>query len=165
MTEQLTYQPLAQLHAAKLYEALGHPSVHHFIDAKDFLTQISVAEFIDRVNRGPQKDSRDTWLNVVCFLGDDLIGLVQATLHGDWAEIAFLFSPNFQGRGYATEAVTWLIDHIHDTRDISEFWATTVPENKRSIALLMRTGFLEVEVLEREVLSYDPGDLVFKRSP
>jgi len=163
MTEQLTFEPIAHIHAAKLYVALGHPSVHQFINSKDFLTPRAVIDFIDRVSFGPQKDSSDEWLNVVCLLEEKVIGLVQATSHGDWAEIAYLFDPTFQGKGYATEAVTWLIDHLHETRNIREFWATTVPENKRSIALLMRTGFLESDVSEREILSYDPGDIVFKR--
>ena len=163
-SKRLTFEIIAQLHGAKLYEALGHPDVHQFIDSKDFLSLQSISDFINRVSRGPQMDSSDEWLNVVCFLEHKVIGLVQATLHGDWAEIAFLFSPTFQGKGYATEAVTWLINFLHEDRKIAEFWATTVPENRRSIALLMRTGFLEGEVSEREILSYDAGDLVYKRT-
>ena len=162
-SERLKFEPIDSIHASKLYVALHHSSVHQFIDSKDFLTLQSVIDFIERVSRGPQKNSSDEWLNVVCFLGDEVIGLVQATVHNDWAEVAFLFDPTFQGKGYATEAVTWMIDHLGDTRNIREFWATTVPENERSIALLIRAGFLESEFLEREVLSYDPGDLVFKR--
>ena len=159
----LTFEHIAQIHAAKLYEALRDPSVHQFINSKDFLTQRSVFDFIARVTQGPERDSGDRWLNVACFLGDEVIGLVQATVHGDWAEIAFLFDPTFQGKGYATEAVSWMIDHLRDTPNIREFWATTVPRNERAIALLIRTGFLESKILERALLSYDPGDLIYKR--
>ncbi len=162
-SKRLIFEPLARTHASRLYEALSHPSVHQYIDATSYSSEAAITNFIERVLRGPDAESTDEWINIVCLLGDALIGQIQATVHNDWAEIAFLFDPTFQGKGYATEAATWLIDHLHETRNISEFWATTVQENKRSIALLMRTGFLENEVLERDVLSYDPGDLVFKR--
>lgn len=162
-SKRLKYEPITRIHAAKLYEALRHPSVHQFIHSKDFSTLESVTDFIDRVGRGPKEDLNGEWINIVCFLNDEVIGLIQATLHGMWTEVAFLFSPTFQGKGYATEAVTWLIDYLHDDRKMTEFWATTVPENKRSIALLLRMGFLESEVLEREIFSFDPGDLIFKR--
>ena len=162
-SKRLNFKPIDSIHAAKLYEALHHPSVHQFIDSKDFLTLQSVIDFIHRVGRGPKENSNDDWINIVCFLNDEVIGLIQATIHGTWAEVAFLFSPTFQGKGYASEAVTWMIDHIRATRSIREFWASTVPENERSIALLLRTGFLESKSLDREPLSYAPGDLVFER--
>ena len=161
---RLTFEPLAIAHASRLYDALNHPSVHQYIDATSYRSEAAITNFIERVNRGPDGESTDEWINIVCLLDDSLIGQVQATVHSEWAEIAFLFDPTFQGKGYASEAVAWLIDHLHDTRGIREFWATTVPENRRSIVLLNRTGFFEREALEREVLSYDPSDLVFRRN-
>lgn len=162
-SERLIFEPLSRVHASSLYNALNHPSVHQYIDATSYRSEAALTNFIERVNRGPEGESTDEWINVVALLGGALIGQIQATVHNDWAEIAFLFDPTFQGNGYATEAVKWLIDHLGETRNIREFWATTVPENERSIALLERTQFVESEVRQREMLSYDPGDLVFKR--
>ena len=66
----LTLEHIAHIHTAKLYEALRDPSVHQFINAKDFLTQYSVINFIARVTRGLEKDLSDWWLNVAYFSGD-----------------------------------------------------------------------------------------------
>lgn len=163
-SERLVFEPISISHATKLNETLRHPSVHEFIDAGDFESLEAITKFIERVGNGPQKPSDEKWRNYVCFLNDELVGLLQATLHGDWAEIAYLFSPHFQGKGYASESVQWLLGYLGKAENIKEFWATTVPENLRSVALLHRIGFIEVHTWDREINSYDPGDKVFKRT-
>jgi len=161
-SKQLKFEPVVLAHAEKLFAALGDSRVHQYIDSKDFLSLQSVADFINRVSNGPQEKSNDEWLNLVCFLDDEVIGLIQATLHRDWVEIAYLFSPSFQGKGLAAESVEWLIAHVKTRYGIGEFWATTSVDNVRSIALLKRTGFIEVQTWQRDISSYDPGDAVFQ---
>ena len=162
-SERLVFEPISKNHATKLYEALGHPSVHEFIDSEDFQSLETITRFIERVGRGPQQPSTDKWLNVVCLLDERLIGLLQATIHGDWAEIAYLFDPRFQGEGYASEGVQWLLTSLRETEGVKEFWATTTPMNVRSISLLNRMGFSEVKTWQKVIASYDPGDSVFQR--
>lgn len=101
----LIFEPLSRVHASSLYNALNHPSVHQYIDATSYRSEAALMNFIERVNRGPEGESTDEWINVVALLGGALIGQIQTTVHNDWAEIAFLFDPTFQGNGYATETV------------------------------------------------------------
>lgn len=161
-SKRLNFQPVNQTHVSDLFAALGHSSVHEFINSEDFQNKNSIEQFIERVTQGP-KDSNDRWLNFVCYLQEEVIGLVQATVHGSWAEIAYLFNPSFQGKGFATESVLWLVAQLHKEFEIDELWATTTPKNIRSVALLRRAKFTEVQIWERDISSYDNGDLVFRR--
>jgi RimJ/RimL family protein N-acetyltransferase len=107
-------------------------------------------------------DSGESWLNFVALIGTQVIGHIQATLVESRAEIAYVFSPVVSGKGYATQATQWLIGHIGEAKGICDFWATTDPQNLKSIRLLKRCGFLETSVPAHGLLSYDEGDLVFR---
>ena len=84
-------------------------------------------------------------------------------MHGQLAEIAYLFDPAVAGQGYATEAVEWLLGHLAGEHGVTEVWATTDPGNDASVRLLRRTGFAQVDEVHPDVGSYDEGDLVFRR--
>jgi GNAT superfamily N-acetyltransferase len=73
-----------------------------------------------------------------------LIGRVEATLTQDWAETAYLFAPRHWGQGYATEAMTAFQNELRRNEQVTEFWATTTPQNTRSIALLERLGYQQM---------------------
>lgn len=90
-----------------------------------------------------------------------LVGRIEATCYGRWAEIAYVFGPTYWGHGYATEASRWLLGYLSAALAIDEVWAAAHPENARSHRLLIRLGFRSVPKPERLLGSYDPGDLVF----
>lgn len=107
------------------------------------------------------------WLNVAVRLAGtkELIGRLEATVHNNLAEVAFLYSPAHWGHGYASHGLNWLIDHLRSYKNISSLWATTHPKNARSAALLLKCGYVQVATPGLPVLySYDDGDLVFRRS-
>jgi RimJ/RimL family protein N-acetyltransferase len=84
---------------------------------------------------------------------------LEATSYGAWAEIAYLVGPAYQHRGYAREAVRWLVDHLR-ANGVVEIWAAAHPDNARSIALLEALGFSRAAPA-RQIGSYDPGDVVY----
>jgi RimJ/RimL family protein N-acetyltransferase len=90
------------------------------------------------------------------------IGRIEATLHeDDWAEVAYLLGPAYQGRGDATRAMRWLLAHLRDL-GATDVWAAIHPANARSIALARRLGFTAAPLPPARPLgSYDPGDAVF----
>jgi RimJ/RimL family protein N-acetyltransferase len=71
---------------------------------------------------------------------DLLIGDVGIHLEGDRAEIGFTFAPEFQGHGYATEAVRAVVDLLRK-RGICEVIGIVDARNASAIALLRRAGF------------------------
>jgi len=118
---------------------------------------------LERVAAGPPAGSGDVWLNFAVRREARLVGRLESTVHGQLAEIAYLFDPAASGRGYATEAVQWLLGHLHEAHGVTEVWATTDPGNDASIRVLGRTGFTRVDEVHPDVGSYDEGDLVFRR--
>jgi len=65
------------------------------------------------------------------------------------AQIGFTFSPAYQKQGYATEAVTGLLDYLFGERRLHRVTATCDIENNASIRLLERLGMRrEAEFIE-----------------
>lgn len=57
------------------------------------------------------------------------------------AEIGFTLAPEHQGRGFASEAVARLLDHVFATLKLHRVVAVTDCENGAAVALLERLGF------------------------
>jgi RimJ/RimL family protein N-acetyltransferase len=57
------------------------------------------------------------------------------------AEIGFTFASAHQGRGYATEAVRGVLDHLFRERGLRRVSAECDARNARSARLLERVGF------------------------
>jgi len=72
-----------------------------------------------------------------------LIGDVGVNLHDNrmQAEIGFTLAAAYQGRGYATEAVRRVLDHLFTDRGLHRVSAECDARNVRSARLLERVGF------------------------
>lgn len=165
-TERLRIEPLDLVHAPGLFAALDDERVGTFIGGPDVTTLERLRERIVALRQGPSADSGQEWLNWAVALAPDgpIVGRLEATRHAPGGhsvgEIAYVFGPAWWGRGFATEATRWLVDHLHRDRGITELWATVAPGNTSSSGLLERLGFTRAEPIDG-LLSYDDGDLVF----
>lgn len=72
-----------------------------------------------------------------------LIGDMAVILKDDGAqaEIGFSLMPENQGKGYATEAVTAIIDHLFYVIGLHRIFASVDPDNRKSIKLIENLGF------------------------
>jgi ribosomal-protein-alanine N-acetyltransferase len=155
-TERLLVEPIAHAHAAGLVEALAHPEVAAYLPAPDATTVEAMHARIDRLATPPAGES---WLNFAILRDGVVIGRLEATSYGAWAEIAYLVGPAYQRQGYAREAVRWLVDHLRGL-GVVEVWAAVHRDNARSIALLEALGFSRSDPT-RPLGSYDTGDVVY----
>jgi RimJ/RimL family protein N-acetyltransferase len=73
-------------------------------------------------------------------------------------EIGYSLFPEFQRQGYATEAVRGLLEWAFAHRDVQYVIAETLPDLHPSIAVLRRTGFVQVPE------SSEAGVLRFKKT-
>ena len=114
-----------------------------------------------RAGEPPQR-----WLNYAMRLSSSgaCVGLLQATVHGGIAEVAYLLAPAYWGLGLAEEGLQWLHGELGRICPEARCWATTLPANERSWRLLERCGYVRVEPATAPALmSYDEGDWVFYR--
>jgi len=160
-SSRLRYEALGHEHADALVDALDDARVGEYIGGPDVSTVAALHERIDLLAQGPGRPG-ETWWNFVAIRSVDgaLVGRLEATVYGEWAEIAYVFDPDQWGRGYATEGTQWLIDHLAEN-GVHELWAAVQPENVRSVRLLQRLGFLTMNRPGRQMGSFDAGDLVF----
>ncbi len=167
MPSRTEYTPLTVTEIEELVPVLHSADVFEFIGGmpprSDFILGLQRA-----LMGPPAKCVGEHWINYAVRLIDtgELIGRVEATVHDDIAEVAFLYNPAFWGRGYATEGLLWLHQHLQGThKQVSAFWATVHRKNVRSAALLQRAGYARVATHGLPLLySYNEGDVVFCRS-
>ena len=56
------------------------------------------------------------------------------------AEIGFTFGPEYQGQGFATEAVSAILDYVFDDLEAHRVIGSADARNTRSMALMKRLG-------------------------
>ena len=166
-TERLWIEPMRPAHAAALHAALDHPEIAEALGEPDVTTVEALVARIGAVTTGPADRPGERWWNFAVGLREQpetVVGRLEATTLGDWGEVAYVFDPRRWGRGYATEGVTWLVDHL-EAEGIGELWACVSPVNDRSSRLAERCGFSRVDTWTRPLPSYDDGDVVLVRRP
>ncbi|MEM6750851.1 MAG: GNAT family N-acetyltransferase [Planctomycetota bacterium] len=168
-SERLTYEKLRRDHAAELFPLLSDPQVYAHIEGDPPASLDALARKYAAIAAGPQRPeiANQTWRDCCVRRSDtgQAIGVVEATVIGDTAEIAYLFGVTSWGYGYAHEAMTWYHAWLAEQSPIASYWATILPTNQRSIRLAQRLGYTRVEdeSLWPDLRSYDPGDWVYAK--
>ena len=161
-TQRLVVANVTVADAGDYAVAFGDRESARFLGSPDPGDAVEWASQIARWTAGAPKGSTDEWLNFSVRLqefGRPLVGRLQATVHGFWAEVAWVFSSAQWRRGYATEAGRWLVAHLAD-RGIDTIVASVDPGNRASVGLLNRIGFSLTEIPGLVPDSYDSGDFV-----
>jgi RimJ/RimL family protein N-acetyltransferase len=162
----IVYAPLQMSDVDELVAVLLNDAVYEFIggqpSADDFKAGLSHAV------QGPSVDRpQERWLNFSVRLASSgqLIGRLEATLHHQLAEVAFLYGPQWWGHGYATNGLLWLHRHLRADPSVIMLYATVAPTNTRCAALLRRCGYVHMPAKALPLLyTYDAGDDVFSCS-
>ena len=137
-TARLVLTPLAVSDAMAMVDVLADPALYRYTGG----TPPTVDELERRYESQVAGSGRDDelWHNWIIRLGDDglPIGLVQATVTGAEADVAWIVGTTWQGLGYAKEAVAamcgWLVGigaellaaHIHPNHLASQAVAVSV---------------------------------------
>lgn len=106
----------------------------HVDDATAFITR----------NAGAAMQTPGSWQQfAVCLHDGRLIGDIGIHFLEDpaQAEVGYTLSPDYQGKGYAFEALKAMIDYIFQSLKMHRITESVDPDNKRSIRLLDKIGF------------------------
>ena len=133
-TERLSIRRFRPDDWQDLYEYLSQGEVVKYEPYGVFTEVASKQEAINR------SENDAFW--AVCLLGSGkLIGNVYLAKNDfDTWELGYVFNANFQGKGYATEAVRALLDYIFGEKNARRVVAMCNPLNESSWRLLERLG-------------------------
>ncbi len=165
-TERLSYERITKHHAVELRGELCDPRVYEHIDERKAPTPAELMQsFVRKEVGAPSHRSAETWMDFAVRLKTigKTIGRIEATVLETRAEVAYLFGYRHWGFGYAQEAVQWLQRLLAEEHAVHDLWATVTRDNRLSIALLERLGYVEVPQSRwpARLTSYNEGDCVF----
>lgn len=148
-TERLTIRMLREPDAAVLYSYRILPEVAELQDW-DLPYTMERALAVASKQAGRDDIAAGEWTQLAVDLDGEMIGDVVCHLDdtASVAEIGYTFRPEFQGRGYASEATGALVDHILATTGVHRIEASLDPTNIASMRVLEAVG-LTMETLAR----------------
>lgn len=151
VSERVRLEPLAVGHAEEMIDVLADPSLYEFIgDQPPTLEQLQRRYRAQAAGHSP--DHSQWWLNWIAVLVDPRrpIGYVQATVGycGNVlaADIAWVIAPLYQGRGFASEAVTAMMRWL-GRAGVTEFVADIHPNHAASAAVAHRQGLRPTDMI------------------
>ncbi len=151
-TARLRLEPVTASNAGKLWDALQEPDLRDYQDLPD----VNRAQFVRTVGSrptrfGPGATGRFEWL-VHPVDGTEMIGWVSLRISESsrsTAEIGYSVVRAHRGRGFATEAVSALVNEGFRRTRVQKMRAYCLPENLPSRAVLRRNGFEDEGMLPR----------------
>ena len=135
---RLRLVPLTRADASDLFPVLDDARLHRYTGGEP-LDEPSLTERYARLERGASCDGGEVWANWVVRLRDGTaIGVVQASVGVERANVAWVIGQPWQGAGYASEAAramtSWLRSsgvrsvraHIHPEHEASARVAASI---------------------------------------
>lgn len=138
-TDRLQLLPLADDHAAFIYDLLNSAGWLQFIGDRQIHHLNDAIEYIQKIN---QNQTLRYWVIQLKSTGTvvGIITLIQRTyLNGP--DIGFALLPSFQKKGYGLEAAKAVVQLLFQEYHFTQLLATTLPDNLSSIKLLTSLGF------------------------
>ncbi len=142
---RLVYRITSRADAANLVAALSAPTTSESIYwVPEPYTMTDAEDWIARAERGWLSGEEFLFSAFVKYAGDYVGSInLHRTADGE-AEIGYWVAGAFQGRGFATEMVAFIIGFGASTMQAARLFATTDTKNAASQKVLKRNGFLRV---------------------
>lgn len=164
ITGRLILRPFVPEDAQDLFAYLSREDVVRFEPYPPLTYEMAVEE---AKRRAGQVSFRAVCLKTEAGCREPVIGNVyfqrlEPEESGTW-ELGYVFHPDFQRQGYATEACSAVIDRAFSTGSARRIIAQCNPENTRSWQLLERLGFVREGHLRQNVaFRYQDGQPVWQ---
>ncbi|KFN03748.1 N-acetyltransferase [Bacillus clarus] len=168
-TERLHIRPYQLRDAPAIYELHKHHKVHRYIPEPVY----SYKEIEDIIRWSIDMNKKNS-INHIAKFNLSIIekssqkvigycGLGPSDFEPTSTELYYALSHNSWGKGFATEATSALLQYAFDVIGVESIIASVFPENKKSIHVLEKLGFVfkeEVQNLEKTLKDYE-GMLYF----
>lgn len=145
MSKSLILEPLKKDHASRLFEVLKDPEIYIYIPEDPPISKEALAKKFNTLSKGAPSYLDELWLNYAVYDSEisQYIGTLQATIfmNDKTASVAYILNSNYWGKGYATQALSLMINKLIKEYKIVEFEACIDTRNTKSIELIKRLGF------------------------
>lgn len=140
-TQRLLIRILDMKDKESFFKYRSLPEIYRFQSWKP-KTINEIEEFIMK-NIAIIPNEVDSWLQLaICLHNGQMIGDIGVHFLDDYQiEIGYTLSPEYQGRGYAVEAVRGIVNYVFITLRKHRITASVDPDNHASIRLLEKIGF------------------------
>jgi RimJ/RimL family protein N-acetyltransferase len=134
--------------AVAKYEYGRDPEVARYMD---WVPHASLADAVAFVEDAASRwDSGEEYSWVITVRPDNrAIGSVACHVRGHAAELGYVLSRDYWGRGYATEAAEAVLEWAATLEGVFRIWATCDIENAASVRVLEKIGMSREGVLRR----------------
>ena len=143
-TDRLSLEPLREAHADEMVAVLAHAELYEYTGGSP-PDHATLANRYRAQVQGPPA-TEEQWLNWIVRSRESgmAIGFVQATVVGSRADVAWVIGVDSQGRGFATEASTAMVEWLV-AKGVEHIEAHIHPDHQASQRVaeqlgLMRTG-------------------------
>ncbi|GAA3287291.1 GNAT family N-acetyltransferase [Arthrobacter citreus] len=161
-TCRLILEPLNPDHAKEMVPVLEHPGLYEFTGGHPPTLEALSHRYV--LQSGGDPSGSETWLNWIIREQEtgSAAGFVQATVAagGHAADVAWVVGQKHQGRGYATEAASAMVDWLIQ-QGVGRFYASIHSRNASSAAVAAHLGMARTGRMDsdgEEIWQLDPGN-------
>jgi ribosomal-protein-alanine N-acetyltransferase len=150
-TQRLEMEAITEEHADYLFPVLLDEKIYAYIDEQQICDRNQLKKRYMFLSKGAPTSSGEIWLNWAIKLKSQniYIGTLQSTIYENkHAEIAYVISPEFWRKGYASEAVRELCVLLFQEFQVVEIVISVDVNNEASIRLAEKLGFHRFETVD-----------------
>lgn len=142
-TERLHLRKMQVSDSSSLFKIWSDPNVTRFMNVSCFTDENQAKEMINLLEDLSQ-DRKAIRFSIIIKESNEIIGSCgynSLDFENEKAEIGYDIAKSFWGRGYASEAVSSLLDFAFSSLKLNRIEAKVDPENANSIKLLQKLNF------------------------
>ena len=143
ITERLSLRQLKEEDITSIFNLRSNPTINKYLDRAPMLTMEEATAFITKINKGIQNNQWIYWA-ITLKDTDKLMGTIclwNFSKEYTIADIGYELHPDFQGKGFMSEAIKTIIQYASEELPLEVIEAYTHRENKNSSNLLLKNNF------------------------
>ena len=137
--ERIELRPPETGDAAAVFAYASDPRASHYLGWPPHQTIDETHEFLARSAEAWQEGRRLRWL--IEGEGNGVVGMIEAQLGRSMAGVGYVIAPQQWGHGYASQALSLVVDALFAHTRVPAVWAVCDEENPASARVLEKCGF------------------------
>ncbi|WP_410597227.1 GNAT family N-acetyltransferase [Amycolatopsis sp. lyj-23] len=152
--KKTSLREIASTDGPALFRIVGDDRVTKFMSFDSRSREVAQKSVDDVVERSKARPRTEYYLAITCAGDDELIGTCRIAYSGmQAAKLGYMVAADYWGNGYATDAVSVMLDFAFRELDLHRVTAAIGPANPASQAVVKRLGFSREGVLRDHVFT------------